>query len=184
MMVRVVPAQNSLPGTWLGPKEGFRMISIASSFPYAPSDSSFERFLSKIDSSGECWVWTAYTRRDGYGRIKIGRKMFLSHRKSFLWSRGYLTEGLQIDHLCRNHSCVNPDHLEEVTQRENILRGEGKCAMQARQTHCVRGHELTEENTRRRLDYPAKRLCKKCAKIRDHSRWLRVKELRDRKSVV
>jgi hypothetical protein len=93
-----------------------------------------------------CWNWTGALSR-GYGNLKWRGRTTKAHRVAFLLFRGEFTEGLTLDHLCRNRRCVNPAHLEEVTNRENILRSPTTpTAVNARKTHCVRGHLLSAEN--------------------------------------
>ncbi|WP_353848602.1 HNH endonuclease signature motif containing protein [Cellulomonas sp.] len=75
---------------------------------------------------------------------------------------GPIPPGMQLDHLCRVRECVNPLHLELVTQRENILRGESPAAHHARKTHCDHGHEFTPENTYRAPSRPRTRICRAC----------------------
>lgn len=96
-----------------------------------------------------------------------------AHRKVYEWLRGTVPLGLTLDHLCRHRWCVNPDHLEMCSMRENILRGEGVAAKRARQTHCIHGHELTEENTYHRPDRPKGRgrMCRACIKALARLRW-------------
>lgn len=100
-----------------------------------------------IDEAG-CWNWTA-TKPDaeGYIRLTRGRRRYWAHRLSYEQHVGPIPEGLVIDHLCRNHGCVNPDHLEPVTSRTNVVvRGFNVTADNARLTHCRRGHPLSGEN--------------------------------------
>lgn len=101
-----------------------------------------------IDTVGWCWIWTAHKRSNGYGVANVrgadGKfKIVGAHRVSYEAFKGTLTDGLHIDHLCRNPSCVNPDHLELVVPRENVLRGKSSDRLKK----CKRGHEFTPENT-------------------------------------
>ncbi len=91
-----------------------------------------------------CWLWTGQTLR-GYGRTSGSNKF--AHRAAYVMVKGPIPAGLTIDHLCRNHGCVNPAHLEAVTNRENILRGDSRSAQNARKTCCKRGHPFDAENT-------------------------------------
>jgi hypothetical protein len=100
-----------------------------------------ELIYSRTDRSGECWLWLGGYLKDGYGQISIASKLWLAHRASFTIFRGPIPPTLQLDHLCRVRACVNPDHLEPVTNAENCRRGTGA------KTHCVNGHEFTVENT-------------------------------------
>lgn len=106
---------------------------------------SIERFWAKVDKSGECWLWTGCLNRDGYGHISDGS---LAHRFSYEIHVGPIPDGLTIDHLCRSRACVNPDHLEPVTLRTNILRGTSPSAVNAVKTHCKNGHPFDSANTR------------------------------------
>jgi hypothetical protein len=94
------------------------------------------RFWSHVQKTESCWLWTGATEGGGYGKVQIAKRL-----------RGQIPDGLELDHLCRTLTCVNPDHLEAVTHRVNVLRGEGKAAKHAGTTHCPEGHEYTEENT-------------------------------------
>lgn len=110
----------------------------------------------------ECWDWTSYKYWNGYGMFWDGKKQVRAHRWSHEHFVGPIPDGLVIDHLCRNRLCVNPKHLEPVTQRENLLRGDTIPAIHAAKTHCKRGHEFTEKNTFINL---SKRYCRECSKL-------------------
>ncbi len=124
-----------------------------------------QRFWAKVDKAGAdgCWEWTD-RKAGGYGYIYTGGQPTnaRAHRVAYELLVGPIPDGLVLDHLCRNPGCVNPEHLEAVTQRENTLRGEGVTAREARQTHCKRGHEFTDDNTYRRPSNPSWRICRTC----------------------
>ena len=100
-----------------GPKKGTRWAWARSEWDY------YERFWSKVDRSGSCWEWLAAKHKEGYGALAMNGKMLRAHRVSYEWLVGEIPEGLVTDHLCRNPSCVNPAHLELVTNEENLRRG-------------------------------------------------------------
>lgn len=110
-----------------------------------------ERFNEKVRLGDGCWEWTAYVGSNGYGRFYFEGRGALAHRWSYEFYKGQIPEGLVIDHLCRNRSCVNPEHLA-VAQSVNVLRGLGPQVVEERGglvTHCPQGHQYTEENTYR-----------------------------------
>jgi len=135
------------------------------------------RFWEKVDKSGPrgCWVWTASVNpRTGYGQfIVMGAKRGyprMAHRVAWELMRRPLAPGEVIDHLCRNRACVNPDHLQPVTNRVNILRGIAPSAINARKDECNSGHKFTPENTYVPPGRPTVRQCRKCARRREQER--------------
>lgn len=115
-----------------------------------------------------CWLWFRATTAKGYGSLKENGRDVHAHRVAYEAFRGPIPPGLQIDHLCRVRCCVNPDHLEAVTQRENLLRGVGRCAINARKEHCKRGHPLSGDNL---IVYPnGYRNCRECRNMADRQR--------------
>lgn len=76
-----------------------------------------------VDPSTGCHVWQGYRDRDGYGQVKVDGVKINAHRVSYALHNGELIPGFHIDHLCRNRSCINPNHLEQVTPEENTRRG-------------------------------------------------------------
>lgn len=125
----------------------------------------FDRFTDKICvEPGGCWRWTAAssgrTETSRYGRFNVAGRTAKAHRLAYEAAVGQIPPGLTIDHLCRNTLCVNPNHLEVVTHRENILRGEGVAAVHARKESCVRGHPFSHENTY--VEPNSSRRCKIC----------------------
>jgi hypothetical protein len=123
-----------------------------------------DRLFAMVDKTEECWNWTGGVAKSGYGSINRGRRTegtVLVHRASWELLRGPIPDGLHIDHLCRNRRCVNPDHLEPVSPGENVLRGEGLSAQNARKTRCKRGHSLDDA-----LIINGARFCRECNRLR------------------
>ena len=120
-----------------------------------------ERFMAKVSIADTgCWIWTgAKDKRSGYGNAWHEGRNIKSHRLAYVLHVGLIPEGLVIDHLCRTRECVNPDHLEPVTNAENLRRGLGHGS----ETHCPTGHPYDEENT---AVYSGKRHCRACRRDR------------------
>ena len=119
---------------------------------------------------------------DGYGSFRFSfageeAKSIGAHRVSYYWATGVFGEEHgHIDHLCRNTSCVKPDHLDMVTPRENVLRGIGPTAVNAQKTHCIYGHELSGDNLINRSD--GGRACRVCRR-KIAREWARRKRASD-----
>jgi hypothetical protein len=110
--------------------------------------------------SSPCWIWLGAKVTGGYGMATVRYRTRMVHKLFYERANGPVASGLELDHLCRDRACVNPAHLEPVTSRVNILRGEGLSAKNARKTHCSYGHEYTPENTYLRPD--GARQCRAC----------------------
>ena len=112
---------------------------------------------------GPCWEWLGYRDKYGYGHTTFDRRKTAAHRLSYELFRGPIEAGLVIDHLCRNRACINPDHLQVVSQAENVRRGDSPMAANGRKTACVNGHAFDEANTRHvTWKGSARRKCRKC----------------------
>lgn len=124
----------------------------------------------EFDTNGGCWLWTGNTNWGGYGRVRThsGADLASTHRVAYQIANGPIPEGYQIDHLCRVRCCCNPAHLEAVTQRENLRRGNGVSSRNAAKTHCIHGHEYTPENTGR--GSRGRRRCRACQSAKDRAR--------------
>jgi HNH endonuclease len=127
------------------------------------------KFFRYVVKTQQCWNWVGSKNKAGYGRLWFSGEYVLAHRLSYELLRGEIPERLELDHLCRNPGCVNPDHLEAVTHAENNLRGISPPAHNARATHCIRGHRFDADNTR----YLAggRRRCKTCDRIQHREAW-------------
>lgn len=131
--------------------------------PYTitPIEKRFWKHVSTEPNTG-CWLWTGMLSDLGYGRLWSREKQLPinAHRLSYEMHKGKIPDNLTLDHLCRTRSCVNPDHLEAVPLQENIRRGFSPPAMNARKTHCNRGHNFSGFNLILRSD--GGRRCRQC----------------------
>ena len=133
-----------------------------------------ERFWRLVEKTDSCWLWRGGTYR-GYGCFQISKVNYRAHRLAYILIRGEIPDGKHLDHLCRVRNCVNPDHLDPVSQRENTLRGEGYSAVVFRTNVCGNGHSM--ENA---YVYPSgKRTCRVCRDAKmvkiNHDNYLKRK---------
>jgi hypothetical protein len=141
------------------------------------------RFLAGVEKTETCWLWRKCISASGYGLFSFNQKTTRAHRFSYELHIGPIPWGLQLDHLCKIKNCVNPDHLEAVTARENVLRSDGITARLARWTHCKRGHEFTSENTYHHKGQRGNtfRVCRQCALAKNRAAAPRDRLTRQRK---
>jgi hypothetical protein len=138
-----------------------------------------ERFWSYVNKNGPtpknrpdlgpCWLWKLVPDGMGYGRFVANGKTYRAHRYSLLLSGKKLLLGKVSDHLCVTKLCVNDGHVEQVTQKVNVLRGQAPTSKNARKTHCCNGHEFTADNTMERTRPGGGRICRTCLAIRNRS---------------
>ncbi len=141
-----------------------------------------ERFEGKYlrRAAHECWPWIA-VKNGGYGEIKAesGNRKHKAHRVAFEIHKGPIPKGLVVDHICRNPSCVNPNHLRAITKVENTMIGFGYYAINGRKTHCVNGHEFTPSNTLKHSGAAGGgRRCRTCKLEKEAARKRRIRAAR------
>lgn len=157
------------------PRRDTETLEVPMPAKYTP-EKRLEVFWSKVDKNGTipvhapelgpCWLWTGAKTTAGYGEFWDGKGIYAHH---FLLGRP--SAGTEYDHLCRNHGCVRPSHLEAVSHTINILRGTSPSAFHAVKTHCPQGHPYDEKNT-----YHAKRggrMCRSCNRLRSNQNYAR-----------
>lgn len=118
------------------------------------------------DGPGGCWIWRGAIAGGGYGQIRVDGNQRKTHRVAYELVVGPIPDGHVLDHLCENRRCVNPYHLEPVTQQVNQMRGMTTLAAKnAAKTHCPQGHPYDEENTRQNFTARGRsRRCRACAR--------------------
>ncbi|MFF3353360.1 HNH endonuclease signature motif containing protein [Streptomyces sp. NPDC002917] len=139
-----------------------------------PTATAAERFAEKVNTAGPlslrhgapgpCHLWTGRPNPKGYGRFWTDRRYVKAHRYAYELHTGPIPAGLEVDHRCRRRACVNPDHLEAVTHRENVLRSSNIAAVRAARTQCIAGHPFDQANTRVRAN--GTRQCRACQRTR------------------
>jgi hypothetical protein len=107
-----------------------------------------EKFWARVEKTPTCWLWCGWIAKSGYGYFSVNYKDVRAHRFAWEFCFGPIPADKQLDHLCRVRHCVNPAHLELVTCQENVLRGTGATARNARKTHCKYGHPLSGSNVK------------------------------------
>lgn len=130
-----------------------------------------QRFALRYEiAENGCWNWTGAIHL-GYGEIRWKGRLFRAHQIAYLLFKGDVPEGLEIDHLCENRRCVNPDHLEAVTHQVNIARGR----LKTRQSHCNSGHPLSGENLGWHRTQGT-RFCIACSRANAHRQYRKKRE--------
>ena len=125
-----------------------------------------------MESDSGCWIWKGSLTYGGYAHLTWNGTLWVGHRLIYEIFKGPIPPGLELDHLCRVRRCVNPDHVEPVTHKVNVLRGLGVTAEAAQATHCPSGHSYDETNTLWSKD--KRRYCRQCLRARA-AQWARGK---------
>lgn len=125
----------------------------------------------EIDANG-CWIWQGRVGEKGYGQVRTDDGIKPAHQAAYREWKGDLPESMEPDHICRVRRCVNPDHLEAVTHRENLLRSESFSGRNARKTHCPSSHPYAGENLIIKVDARGNqaRYCRACRAARNRAR--------------
>jgi hypothetical protein len=139
------------------------------------SDDTERRFWQYVDKSGECWLWTGFVTRSGYGQFSLSStRPMRAHRVAYLIARGAIPKGLFVCHRCDNPRCVRPDHLWLGTPADNMhdAQEKGRKPSLAR-NGCSRGHPFTPDNFYRFKDGTYQcRQCRTLTRKRSHGRRL------------
>jgi HNH endonuclease len=138
------------------------------------SEDMAARIRANVSVENGCWLWNGVSSSTGYGTLRVNGPTRLAHRVSYEAFVGTIPPGYQIDHLCRVPACVNPDHLEAVTPRENIRRSGTLAAITQRTGTCQRGHEMNDAYVR---PGGRKRMCRSCKQERDRTYYWRRQQV-------
>jgi len=137
--------------------------------------STWVRQKVRLDHRTGCWVWMGSKNGGGYGQTTLNGKHVDAHRLVYSELVGDIPSAMDLDHLCRNRACVNPDHLEPVSRRTNLLRGYGVSARNAIRTHCNYGHAFSGDNLG--VDGHGYRYCRQCKREQASHRYHRKMEM-------
>lgn len=129
----------------------------------------FQKYI-ELDILSGCWLWKGCITKKGYGLFKFNNVSLGAHRFSYQYWNGDIPKQLQIDHLCRTRNCVNPEHLEVISIKENIRRG---ISYNQELTYCKNGHKFTKENTMIRLT--GGRMCRSCHNYNSAKSRIKIK---------
>lgn len=140
----------------------------------APKLSTEERFWAKVTRTESCWNWSS--RPGKHALFLVDGSLVPVHRYAYELMVGPIPDGLEIDHLCRNQICVNPEHLEPVTREENLRRGWGHRLQNGMTNECIHGHKYTPENT-----YVNPRGHASCRRCSNESKRKSLKRLREKR---
>jgi len=140
-----------------------------------PKLRAYNRFWDRVKKrhSNFCWDWLGLKNERGYGRFWMNGKLRKAHVVAYGWLIGRIPEGMELDHLCRNTSCVNPSHLQPVTHAENVRRGASPAAKNQARAKCVNGHPFSGKNLY--LYKGIHRHCRTCRATRSNRRWRETK---------
>ena len=151
------------------------MTSNNENYPHVLTEKESSRFWIKINKDGpisliknvpgKCWVWPGSKFKDGYGCFYLRRRTVRSHRLAYILVKGAISSDLDLDHLCKNRACSNPEHMEPVTHLENVRRGDSGINNRVK-IFCSRGHELVEPNLVNSAKL-GKRNCLSCHRARN-----------------
>lgn len=122
-----------------------------------------KNFWGKVTKTDDCWLWSGNKTDKGYGQFRVGGKMCAAHRTAFAVLVRLPARHLVINHLCKVRNCVNPDHMETVTQYENLMYSDSPATLNKRKTHCGKGHPLSGDNLYTKPGkYGLHRVCIRC----------------------